>query len=344
MILIALIFSILNLQPIEADNLTQVQQLSEIAIIGGVNGIDFHPTDPTNLAIAQESGEISTWNVSNTETLLNQWTVSEKPIIALEYTSNGQIIISISMTGIQISDATSGLLIKEIPHPLSAIPTVLSVADDTTVGVGYMDGKVRLFNIDSEKLVQTLFGYEVEVYTIDFSENGEYLAYGYPFGKIFIWKLSDTQNGDIYLKQIFDTQELNELSFNPVVAEPLLIETLASISNFISIQTWDILSMSQGVENMTYQMAYPDHLSFSPNGYLVAIVGKETTAGGGCNTNLCPIEIVNLQKYSSEAGFEAIQIGSHDMWYADVDFNSDGRLLASASKDGQIKIWGILSE
>lgn len=88
-------------------------------------------------------------------------------------------------------------------------------------------------------------------------------------------------------------------------------------------------------------MAYPKHMSFSPNGNLVAVAGKETTAGGGCNINYCPVEIINLKNYSSEIGFESIEIGSHDMWYADVDFNSDGRLLASASLDGVIKIWGV---
>jgi|GEM_PF-3748332 len=340
MIIIALIFSILNLQPIDADNLNQVQQLSEITIVGGVNGIDFHPIEPTHLAIAQESGIVSVWDVSNRE-MVNQWQISEQPITLVEYLPNGKQIVYMTEDGqIAILDTAevNAYLFPKI-HNTSA--TTFAVGSNEWLVVGYWDGKVRMFDVDCRCLIHTLHNYNQPISTIDFSTDTDYLAYG-SMTSIFLWEL---QSADIFLLNIFEAGELNDLEFNPVIQEPMLVDTFASVSNFMSIQTWNTLGfIGQEIEKIPQQMAYPDHMSFSPNGYLVAIVGKETTAGGGCNTNLCPVEIINLQDYSSDKGFGAIQIGSHEMWYSDVDFNVDGRLLASASQDGLIKIWGVMSE
>jgi WD40 repeat protein len=91
-------------------------------------------------------------------------------------------------------------------------------------------------------------------------------------------------------------------------------------------------------------MAYPKALSFSHEGSLLAVAGKSTTGGGGCDINLCPIEIIRTHYTEGDTGHIlrvlATLEGHHD-WITDVAFSQDDRLIASSSADGLVLIWGI---
>jgi len=341
MIIIALIFSILNLQPIDANNLAQVQQLSEIAIVGGVNAIDFHPIEPTHLAIAQESGVVSVWDVSNGE-MVNQWQVSDHPVKLIEYLPSGQQLVYMTTDGqIAILDTTE-VNAYLFPKIHNTTPTTFAVGSDEWLAVGFWDGKVRLYNMDCRCLIHTLSNYNRPISTIDFSSNMNYLAYN-SMTSIFVWELQDIENLEVYLYQIFEAGEIQILEFNPVILDTMPIDRFISLSNFMSIQTWDTLAPTQTIDKAPFQMAYPNGISHSPNGYLVAIIGQRTTKPDACDVSECGIDIINLKEYISEVGF-ATQTIDVENTYGDIDFNSDGRLLASASQDGLIKIWGVLSE
>lgn len=216
MILIALIFSILNLQPIDTGNLSQVQQLSEISIVGGVNDIDFHPNESTHLAIAHESGSISIWDVSQSE-VLQQWNISDHAIKKIEFLPDGQHIIYMADNNqIAILDTveqTTYLLSQPTPD---AVPTTFAVADNEWLAVGYWDGKVRLFQLDCKCLIHTFLNYNRPISTIDFSIDGDYLAYG-SMSSVFLWEVQDIGNREIYLDNIFEVGELNDLEFNPIL-------------------------------------------------------------------------------------------------------------------------------
>jgi hypothetical protein len=120
---------------------------------------------------------------------------------------------------------------------------------------------------------------------------------------------------------------------------------LVTISSLTGLDFWDLpFPIGEPSLSSASTMTYPNTLSINHDGSLIAIGGKATTAGGGCNTNLCPIEIIrtHFDPDDPETLFPvAVSLVGPQTGPVDVTFSSDDRYLASSFDNGLVLIWGI---
>ncbi|MBC7871038.1 MAG: hypothetical protein H7Y09_09395, partial [Chitinophagaceae bacterium] len=226
------------------------------------------------------------------------------------------------------------------------IPLVLDTAQENLIAVGYDRGKARLWNAATGEQIITLYGYGGEVWAIDLLPDASAIAFGYPFGDILIYRLRDMDAHQVSILENLDAGELNDLAFQPNL-QPLPFPgsfVLATVSNFEYARFWDIFCFGHPCTyDTSASMAYPSNLTFNHDGSLLVIAGKETTAGGGCFTNPCNLEIVDARYIQDSVNVYPViaTLEGHTDFFEDVTFSPDDRFIASASNDGVILIWGV---
>ncbi len=347
----ALLFSFNDTPPITPENVTQIEVVNRLAINGiYAEELAFNPTNSHELALAQNDGLVSIWDVITAERIA-EWRGSETTVNAITYTSDGKYIITAADDGnLILWDSITYEIVKTLNLP-EQTPIVLDTAPNNIIAVGYKDGNVRLWDTNTGTNILTLYGYNAPVVSVDISLNGSYLAFGHGFGPLFIYKLKDIAQQQIYFELLIDDGELRDFAFlpNPPLP-PFFGDAVIVTANIESaggpIEVWDAPLHSFHPPNWKPQstMAYPSSLSFNHDGSLLAVFGKATTAGGSCDTNPCPIEIIGMPydpNGSENAGQVLVTLVEHQAWPVDVVFSTDSRYLASADNLGLVLIWGI---
>jgi WD40 repeat protein len=350
--LAALLLSVNETQAITPHNVKQIEVLQRTTIVGTYAAeMAFNPVDRRQLAVAQADGQVTIWDAP-TGGSIAQWYAAETALNAIAYTPDGNLLITASQDGIKVWDTTAfSRLLKTLTLP-DQIPLVIAAAPNNIIAVGYKDGNVRLWDIETGTNILTLYGYNNPVNIVNFSPDASYLGFGHKFGPLFIYKLEDITRQQVYFEQLIEDGELSDFAFLPSpTAPPFLGDIVIVTAGFegagTPIQAWDeFIYRSNRPPTWKPQstMAYPDSLSFNHEGSLLAVFGKVTDAGGGCDTNLCAIEIIGMpfDPNSSEfSGQVLVTLGEHKAWPVDVVFSSDSRYLASSSNDGLILVWGF---
>lgn len=340
--------------PITPSNAAQVEEINRFQISGGAaNAIAFNPANSSQLAVAQANGYVSIWDVT-TGDLLSSWKVAEGEVYALAYLNDWRRLVTVGEDGdVKIWDAGTYDLLQSLLIE-GEIPVLLDVSENNVLAVAYRSGRVRLWNIDTGENILTFFGYNREANGLDFSPNDSRLAFGYSFGEIFIYRLQNIDRQEVYLEETLEAGELTDLAFYPVLLEswmPKFANALMTIGAFnsgnLALPLSGYNTSYSGFVDTESTMAYPRALSFSHDGRLLIVAGKLTAAGGGCNTNPCPIEISympnNFWRWedNEQIGKILISLEGNKVWYTDVAFSGDDRFIASSSMDGLVVIWGI---
>jgi WD40 repeat protein len=216
------------------------------------------------------------------------------------------------------------VLRKEAPPYVPA--SVSFSPDGKTLAIGYLEGRLQLWDLGEEKLIRQLEGYQGEVLDLAFSPDGKTLAaiFGYPDMAIQLWTAPEGERL-FSIKGHEWTYEFSQVVFSPDG------QTLATVS-----KNEDAMELGMVVElwragdgERLYQldMAGVLRVAFSKDGDTLATGSYDHT--------------VRLWRAADGALLEILY--GHGDYVTDLAFSPSGELLASGSYDGTVILWGVPS-
>ena len=226
--------------------------------------------------------------------------------------------------------------IARFPHEMRVMTAELS-GDGTLLATGGRDNKVRLWDVETEQLHQTLSGHIGPIQVLAFSPDGTLLVssgghnweeqagdggitYTFSSGESVVDKTAkvwDVATG----KNIATFEHLDAVRAIAFSPDGTLLATSAGRTDIRSTKTWqDIATLS--TVNAT-------SLAFSPDGTRIAVgmSGRQPT-----------VQIWDIATRKPIATFMG-----HKRGIQSLAFSPDSRLLASGGSDGVIYLWDITS-
>ena len=227
--------------------------------------------------------------------------------------------------------------IARFPHEMRVMTAELS-GDGALLATGGRDNKVRLWDVETEKLHQTLSGHIGPIQGLAFSPDGTLLVssggrnweeqagddgitYTFSSGEgvvdktAKVWNVTTAEN----IATFEHLDAVRAIAFSP---DGTLLATSAGRTDIRSTKAWqDIATLS--TVNAT-------SLAFSPDGTRIAVgmSGRQST-----------VQIWDIATRKPIATF----IG-HKRGIRSLAFSPDSRLLASGGSDGVIYLWNLTSD
>jgi WD40 repeat protein len=182
--------------------------------------------------------------------------------------------------------------------------------------------------------------------SLDFSPNGEYLAYGTFHGDVRIWDLEKQR--EIYLGR--HDADISDVKFSPDGS------LIASAGKDGAIKLWDVNTLDE-VGILRGHTDYVFRLSFNPEGDLLASASFDGTINVWDLENGILKKVFNLPTHNLMFGLTAnllatdlgvvdFETGNYQIrfqqpaWY--LDFSPNREVIAAGTKNG-IEIWAITS-
>lgn len=241
-------------------------------------------------------------------------------VVDLAYSPNARWLASIALDGtLKVWDLQSNRLYHHFPNALATSAVFFS--DNQRVATGTADGSVRIWNIHTGELVQSITAHNGRAGGVDLSPNGQYLASAGSDGLVKLW---NTSNWSAVRTITGHVAEVNTVDFSPDNA------SLVTASEDRSVRTWSVSTGAQiRIWNDT-ALHLRKSASYSADGNYVAATSGEcfyTSTG-------CGITIFNASSGAVVKQFTQIRLDA-----ADVVYSSDGLRIASADDYGTIYVY-----
>ncbi|MBD2133051.1 hypothetical protein H6F47_11580 [Sphaerospermopsis sp. FACHB-1094] len=203
-------------------------------------------------------------------------------------------------------------------HPTDTI-TCLAISSDNKIIVGGTWQTIWVWDLQTGEILYSLFGHSHWVLSVAISPDGNTLVSGSADQTIKIWNLT---NGKL-------TKTLNgHSSWVNAVSISKDGNTIVSGSSDKTIKTWNLQS---GVLKKNIQE--DDNLS---SVLCLAISHDNKVIVGGCTNN-------KIVLFDLETGKIIRSLEGHNSWIQGIIITSDNQQLISASRNGEIKFWQVVS-
>ena len=199
---------------------------------------------------------------------------------------------------------------------------LLAAGDGYLSGDGDQSGKVKVWDIQSEKAITLQHG--AFVWTVDFSPDGKLLAAGDLKGKVKVW--------DILNKQVIQTLKVDSKLALVVKFSPdnriLVGAGIAGEVKLWTLPDWQLQGTLITGGTVT-------SLAFSPDGKVLATANNRRSMEK--DTHITG----DLNLWSMDSGAHIISLRGHTNKVNSVAFSPDGTILASGSEDAILRIWNV---
>jgi WD40 repeat protein len=180
------------------------------------------------------------------------------------------------------------------------------------------DNTVRIWNVNSGKVIYTFTEHSAHVKSVAFSPDGQTLVSASDDKTIKLWDVSTGQKKRTLSEH---SASVKSVAFSPDG------QILASGSNDQTIKLWDV---STGLEKSTLKghSFWVNSVAFSPDG--------QTLASGSDDKTIKLWDVSTGKELRTLKGYSG-NIGC-------IAFSPDGQTLASGSGDNTIKLWDVRSD
>ena len=268
-------------------------------------------SDGTLIASASDDKTVRVWKIDGTPIATLEGHTEKVNCVA--FSSDGKLIASASDDKIVRVWKIDGTSVEILEGHIGPVNSVAFSSDGKLIASASDDKTVRVWKIDGTH-VRTYSKHEDKVISVSFSPDGEFLAAGGQYDVVRLWKLNDKIEDDI---------EINEYGITEIkFSHDSNLVTL--IDKFGGLKLWTSDGQTP-VKSSGYNSGYI-YAKNSPNYKILASIEKH-------QRNI--IAILSFRYFRIEnRGGEVNQL----------EFNPDGNLLASASKDNIIRLWNLESE
>ena len=307
-------------------NAALVTTLEEYAT--GVNGLDFSP-DGRTLAVnsGQPNITVRLWGVADGR-LAEQFEDPSNPGYGdskVVYSPDGQIL------WVQGSfwDAVDGERLTELEQKLAEeAPPYVSASvsfspDGKTMAIGYLEGHLQLWDLQEEKLIRRLEGYQGEVADLAFSPDGKTLAavYAYPDYIIQLWQVPEGERL-VTIQGAEWTHEFTQAVFSP---DGQILVSVAKNEDGMDQGTVELWRASDGQQLLKLEAMGILSVNISFDGKIIATGSYDHT----------------VRLWQTVDGALLNTLLGHADYVTDLAFSPSGELLASSSNDGSVILWGL---
>ncbi len=184
------------------------------------------------------------------------------------------------------------------------------------------DKTIKVWRVGTGTSLQTFFGHNKAVMSVSFSPDGSLLASGSKDNTIKLWDMSTSfSSGEVLFTLKGHEEAVNLVKFSPNS------QIVASASIDKTIKLWDV-NTGKLLHTLKGDEGKVTLIAFSPNGRLLASVADKEN-------------IIKL--WDVDTGKELDGFIGHKTAVTTISFTPDGSKLVSASNNGIVKQWKVLS-
>jgi len=342
-----------------------------------VTDLIFSP-DGTHLATSSEDGTVLLWSVATGKNITLKEHAAD--LTDLAFSPDGTYLATAGTDGtVRLYRVSSGKQVTTLTGHDESVTDLAFVPDSTTglhltvlrdsiylafspdstyLATSSEDNTVRLWEVPSGKLINTLTGHTEDVYRLAFSPDGTHLATTSADNTARLW---DITTGKTIATLTGHTEDVTHIAFSPDGTH------LATRSEDQTVRLWNVTT-GKTIATLIGHYKPLARLAFSPNGTHLATADTDGTvwlwevpsgksiaaltryadelsvlAFSPDGTRLAAASANTVQLYDIAAGKTIATLTGGPELVTDLAFSPGGTRLATASKDGTAALWEVPS-
>jgi len=211
---------------------------------------------------------------------------------------------------------------------LSSVNAIAVSPDGNTLASGGDDKNIKLWDLDTKKVLANLSGHSQPVTSVAFSPNGQILATASDDKTIKLWQIETLEE---ICTLSGHSHTVKSVAFSPNG------QILASGSWDKTIKLWDVNTGTE-ICTMTGHQLQVNSVAFSPQGEILASASYDRTI----RLWQIPIFADLHKKFKNRPCYSLLSTFSGHAWAVlTVAFSPDSQILATGSDDNTIKLWEV---